>query len=701
MPASVRRLFFLIAVVGESVFALFDPDTALAATFVVNNPGDFPDDAPGDGICRGPLNLSAPLRRCSLRAALQEANALSGADTITLPSGTFSLNRDAQFFGPVDITDNVVITGVGGAGTKIELGTFPPFDPFHPWIIANNVTAHFEGVATLRGSGLLITAGSAAFVTSSEISSAVGTSIVVAPSGALTITNSRISNSRRASAIDNAGTLTIDSSVIIGNTSASDAAGLVNRATGTAIIRTSLFQGNTATDLNVASAIKNLGSMLVVNTTFSGNASINTGAVRAEAGQLALVHVTMTRNGGNGIHFLGGSISGMQSVLLFGNTQANCPGPVPFDPNPQFQQNFDGDGSCGFPAATNFTGDPLLGQLADNGGPTFTHALQPGSPAIDRAICNTVIPVTTDQRGVTRPTDGDADGVRQCDIGAFERSRQVPGGVGVGTLTPRDATVAPNQLFTQTVTWDVPGPDSWNALSTVEYRLRTDGRIMFWLRWDQTTNLFQLLDANGNPVGAPRRGGTPTTLSTDEVTLDLTGLDGRGSGPTCLRATLTLPLTFGDSLVGKLLTVELSGSNDFGAADPFKTAGTIRIGAVAVQQVQQSPSPNNDAHEDEGRVHRDKDDRKPPSEQAQRERENTNRLGSDDYRTEGNVISAACDADPATVTIANRDGPVVVALLGETRLQCGSFRPGQYLEIDGTKVHEGWFEAETVYISRR
>lgn len=60
--------------------------------------------------------------------------------------------------------------------------------------------------------------------------------------------------------------------------------------------------------------------------------------------------------------------------------------------------------------------DPMLGLLQDNGGPTFTHALLPGSPAIDRGSSTDIAghTVTTDQRGVTRP-----QGVAS-DIGAFE-----------------------------------------------------------------------------------------------------------------------------------------------------------------------------------------------------------------------------------------------------------------------------------------
>ena len=69
--------------------------------------------------------------------------------------------------------------------------------------------------------------------------------------------------------------------------------------------------------------------------------------------------------------------------------------------------------------------DPLLGTLADNGGPTETHALQAGSPAIDAADpagCSGIrnFQLHTDQRGHPLPWDGDADGTAVCDIGAFE-----------------------------------------------------------------------------------------------------------------------------------------------------------------------------------------------------------------------------------------------------------------------------------------
>jgi hypothetical protein len=80
--------------------------------------------------------------------------------------------------------------------------------------------------------------------------------------------------------------------------------------------------------------------------------------------------------------------------------------------------NIDGDGSCGLseedgdlPAT-----DPLLGPLAANGGPTPTHALLNGSPAIDQ-IAVSQCQVATDQRGIARPQ---APKPGACDIGAYE-----------------------------------------------------------------------------------------------------------------------------------------------------------------------------------------------------------------------------------------------------------------------------------------
>jgi hypothetical protein len=76
--------------------------------------------------------------------------------------------------------------------------------------------------------------------------------------------------------------------------------------------------------------------------------------------------------------------------------------------------------------------DPKLGPLANNGGPSLTHALLAGSPAID--VANPAAPggagtacAATDQRWALRPADGDGNGSALCDIGAYEAGATVPG----------------------------------------------------------------------------------------------------------------------------------------------------------------------------------------------------------------------------------------------------------------------------------
>jgi uncharacterized repeat protein (TIGR01451 family)/uncharacterized repeat protein (TIGR02543 family) len=76
--------------------------------------------------------------------------------------------------------------------------------------------------------------------------------------------------------------------------------------------------------------------------------------------------------------------------------------------------NLVGDGSCSENSVNFLSGDPEVGPLADNGGGLLTHALLPGSPALDSgAGC-----LATDQRGVTRPQGG------ACDRGALEMPAQ-------------------------------------------------------------------------------------------------------------------------------------------------------------------------------------------------------------------------------------------------------------------------------------
>src|SRR5262245_13428419 len=94
---------------------------AQAATFTVNSTADAVDAHPGDGLCATATHV------CTLRAAIQEANALAGADIINVPAGMFTLtlagvDEDAATTGDLDITEDLTLTGAGAAQTIIDGG---------------------------------------------------------------------------------------------------------------------------------------------------------------------------------------------------------------------------------------------------------------------------------------------------------------------------------------------------------------------------------------------------------------------------------------------------------------------------------------------------------------------------------------------------------------------------------------------------
>ena len=105
-------------VVGMLVMA----SPGISATFAVNRTGDEIDVDPGDGDCFDTDD------GCSLRAAIMEANALSGADIINLPAGTYPLNLFAgdgpadsgEEAGDLDIHDDLTLTGAGASTTIID-----------------------------------------------------------------------------------------------------------------------------------------------------------------------------------------------------------------------------------------------------------------------------------------------------------------------------------------------------------------------------------------------------------------------------------------------------------------------------------------------------------------------------------------------------------------------------------------------------
>jgi hypothetical protein len=185
---------------------------------------------------------------------------------------------------------------------------------------------------------------------------------------------------------------------------------------------------------------------------------------------MTLLNVTLVANSATAVGVGGGyyenGVTQLRNTLFADNTSGGNFGGF-FDASTSLGHNYSNDASDGgFLSAVgdivNPGEDPLLGPLADNGGPTFTHELLPGSPAIDAADPNDF--PETDQRGITRP-QGPAP-----DIGAFE---VVPVEDTIPPEFPESGTLTTSDITTTSLTLDwTPAEDN---IGVTQYLVFQDG----------------------------------------------------------------------------------------------------------------------------------------------------------------------------------------------------------------------------------
>jgi hypothetical protein len=147
--------------------------------------------------------------------------------------------------------------------------------------------------------------------------------------------------------------------------------------------------------------------LVITNTTFSGNTAFIGGGMYILGNPTTILNSTFADNATDGIAVSSGNVT-VKNTILVANSSQNCLGSVT-----SLGYNLDDGVTCSFSGPSDLSDtDHMLGPIQDNGGPTWTHALLPGSPAID-AGTNSGCP-GTDQRGVKRPL------LETCDIGDFE-----------------------------------------------------------------------------------------------------------------------------------------------------------------------------------------------------------------------------------------------------------------------------------------
>jgi hypothetical protein len=244
----------------------------------------------------------------------------------------------------------------------------------------------------------------------------------------LTITNCTISGNSAGlgGGTFNGGMLTITSTTISGNT-ASNGGAAYNSGGGTLTITNSTVSSNSASS---GGGIFNIAAFAMTNSTLSGNsAGLGGGILNTQTLEIGNT-VLKAGNPGANISNNGGT------VISHGyNLSSDDGAGVLTGPGDQINTN------------------PLLGPLQDNGGPTFTHALLPDSPAIDAGDPNFAPPPFFDQRGPG--FDRVANG--RIDIGSFEvqglasTPTPTPTATATTTATPT-ATATPTPTTTATPT---------------------------------------------------------------------------------------------------------------------------------------------------------------------------------------------------------------------------------------------------------
>jgi predicted outer membrane repeat protein len=373
------------------------------------------------------------------------AAAVPGSTVTFACSGAITLTNDGG--GPIILSKNLTIDGSGQAVTISGGHSVQVFVVNAGASVGLNSITIADGHAT-NGGGIdnegALTVTNSTLTGNSAASVGGGICDCNYNGGTLTITNSTFSHNTAqldGGGIDNNyhNTLTITDSTFNGN-SAAYQGGAIN-AFGTTTITSTTFSGNTATTygggaiyfegaLTVSDStfsdnsaaygggIVDTGSATVTNSTFSGNSAAN-----GEGGGIAnydtLTVTNSTFSGNTATAYYGGGIYGYPSssatltnTILAGSTPGgDCYGI--FTDN---AGNIADDNTCGFSAANHSLAgtDPQLDPngLQNNGGPTQTIALLPGSVAIDAATCLQ----STDQRGFPRPDSGDS----ACDSGAYE-----------------------------------------------------------------------------------------------------------------------------------------------------------------------------------------------------------------------------------------------------------------------------------------
>jgi predicted outer membrane repeat protein len=344
---------------------------------------------------------------------------VTGSSTLTLKNSTVRRNTAGGTGGGIQASTATVTNSIVGGNTAKSVGG--GIAAITATVANSTVSGNSAGPS--EGGG--ISATSTANVTNSTVSGntagTIGGGIRAATAN---VTNSTVNDNTAGNSGGgiHSGTATVTNSTVSGNFAL---------ASGGISATTANVTGSTVSGNNAKTGGGGISATTanVANSTVSGNTAGDRGG-GITATTATLVNVTVTENianrGGGLFHDPGGVFSLRNTIVAQNLVDFSGTARDVFGDFASQGHNLIGDpfGSTGFGVNGDLVGtaenplDPGLGPLANNGGPTRTHALLAGSPAIDHGD-NSVS--GTDQRGRPRIKDGDGRGGRAVDIGAVER----------------------------------------------------------------------------------------------------------------------------------------------------------------------------------------------------------------------------------------------------------------------------------------
>jgi CSLREA domain-containing protein len=398
----------LLATAAHPVARAAASAAAGPAEFTVDTTSDAADADGSDGRC---LTASGA---CSLRAAVMAANARPGS-TITLPPGHYRLTipPDPRLIlgshphpatGDLNVDAPTTIRGAGARGTVIDAGHLDRVFRLRADTHMSDVTItggrarQRELPFTDTGGGGIVNERHLTLrrVAVTGNSAGYGGGVFNIPDSHLDLVDSTVSGNTAGEA----GGIRFDDSGTVTNSTVAD-----NRVTDPGDRPGSLGGYGGGIDIRGLGIVRILNSTITGNSSSDGGGGINIAPAYLDSLPAPLPDIVDLPLGR----------MNLRNSVVAGNTvdgaAADCE--KAFATITSLGHNIDGDSSCRLTAAGDLPGrDPRVGPLADNGGPTDTVALLPGSPALDAADgCP-----ATDQRGVARP-QGPA-----CDIGAYEHT---------------------------------------------------------------------------------------------------------------------------------------------------------------------------------------------------------------------------------------------------------------------------------------